>query len=138
MHSIEENSGSESENDFDSLFKEKNPEESVFFFKRISVDRADHLCEVTFTFNIDDSVDLSCSLTITEDLSRVSPDILERMVLAIGLCALPWYWMGFGTRRIVIEKSVRDKLSMNLHEPSHKSIGYGTFINIITGIDRTY
>jgi hypothetical protein len=110
MHSDEENNDSESENDFESLFKESNPEESVFYFRRICVHNADHVYEVTYTFNIDNSVDLSCSLTITEDLSCISPVIFERMLLAIGLCALPWYWMGFGTRRIIIEESVRDKL----------------------------
>ena len=119
MHSNEENSGSESENDFESLFEEKNPEESVFYFKNISVQCADCFREVTYTFNVDDSIDLSCSLTIAEDLSSIPLDIIERMLLAIGLCALPWYWMGFSTRRIVIEKSVRNVLSANLHYSFH-------------------
>lgn len=117
MNSDDDYNGSESENDFESLFKESNPEESDFYFRRISVHNADHVCEVTYTFNVDNSIDLSCSLTITEDLSCISPVILERTLLAIGLCALPWYWMGFGTRRIIIEESVRDKLSRNLLLP---------------------
>ena len=124
MLSDEENNESESENDLESLFKESNPEESVFYFRRISVHNADHVCEVTYTFNIDNSVDLSCSLTITEDLSCISPVILERTLLAIGLCALPWYWMGFGTRRIIIEESVRDKLYRNILLPFLGTFSY--------------
>lgn len=128
---MQENSGSESENDFESLFEEKNPEESVFYFKNINVQSADCSREVTYTFNVDDSVDLSCSLTIAEDLSSIPPDIIERMLLAIGLCALPWYWMGFGTRRIVVEKSVRNKLSMTFITHYTQSIRRGTYIKVI-------
>jgi hypothetical protein len=96
----------ETETDFECLFKEKNPEESVFYFKRIDVRRDTGISDVTFTFNFDNIVDLSCSLIIAEDLSNIEPEILGRMFLAIGLCALPWYWMGFASRRIVIEESV--------------------------------
>jgi hypothetical protein len=99
-------SDTESQTDFECLFKEKNPEESVFYFKRIDVRRDTGISNVTFTFNFDNTVDLSCSLIIAEDLSNIEPEILGRMFLAIGLCALPWYWMGFASRRIVIEEWV--------------------------------
>lgn len=99
-------SDTDSETDFECLFKEKNPEESVFYFKRIDVQRDTEICSVTFTFNFDNTVDLSCSLIIAENLSIIEPEILSRMFLAIGLCALPWYWMGFASRRIVVEESV--------------------------------
>ena len=134
MHSDEENDESESENDFESLFKESNPEESVFYLRRISVHNADHVCEVTYTFNVDNSFDLSCSLTITEDLSCISPVILERTLLAIGLCALPWYWMGFGTRRIIIEESVRDKLAKNINLPG---LGTSFYLHTLTASATT-
>ena len=98
--------GNDSETDFECLFKEKDPEESVFYFKRIDVLRDTEICNVTFTFNFDNTVDLSCSLIVAENLSSIEPDILGRMFLSIGLCALPWYWMGFASRRIVIEESV--------------------------------
>ena len=104
--STDAESDDESETDFESLFKEKNPEESVFYFKRIDVERDMGICNVTFTFNFDNTIDLSCTLTIAEDLSNIDSETLARMFLSIGLCALPWYWMGFASRRIVIEESV--------------------------------
>jgi hypothetical protein len=114
-------SDAESETEFECLFKEKNPEESVFYFKRIDVQRDTGICNVTFTFNFDNTVDLSCSLIIAENLSNIELEILDRMFLAIGLCALPWYWMGFASRRIVIEESVSAS-ALAIHNHDHYSV----------------
>jgi hypothetical protein len=114
-------SDAESETEFECLFKEKNPEESVFYFKRIDVQRDTGICNVTFTFNFDNTVDLSCSLIIAENLSNIELEILDRMFLAIGLCALPWYWMGFASRRIVIEESVSAS-ALAIHNRDHYSV----------------
>ena len=164
---------SDSETDFECMFKEKAPEDSTFYFKRIdllfsratsnteatrsslnthteatrtdamylagsiadeatktdidgSADRRDgaddnannadnfdtvirHDCTVTFVFNFDKILDLSCTLYV-ENISGIESGLLNRMLVSIGLCALPWYWMGFGTKRIVIEEEVRELL----------------------------
>ena len=101
---------SDSETDFECLFKEKNPEDSVFYFRQINVEFIDEVCEVTYTFNFDNEFDLSCSL-IVRNVSHIESVAFKRMILSIGLCALPWYWMGFASKRIVIDESVRQSCS---------------------------
>lgn len=107
---------SDSETDFECMFKEKVPEESSFYFKRIDVQfttegeeekEGDKKCVVTYVFNFDNTLELSCTLIIAQDVSAIEPMLLNRMFVSIGLCALPWYWMGFATNRIVIEEEVR-------------------------------
>ena len=99
-------SDTDSETDFESLFKEKLAEDSTFYFHGIDLQLLASSSVVKYSFSFENTVDLSCSMTITEDLTVIEPEILDKMLLAIGLCALPWYWMGFASQRIVIEESV--------------------------------
>ena len=99
-------SDADSETDFESLFKEKCAEDSTFYFRRIDHELLDSVSVVKFSFSFDNTVDLSCTMTVAEDLTVIEPVILNRMLTAIGLCALPWYWMGFASKRIVIEETV--------------------------------
>lgn len=92
--------------DFESLFKEKCAEDSTFYFQRIDRELLDTVSVVKFSFSFDNTVDLFCTMTIAEDLTVIEPVLLDRMLIAIGLCALPWYWMGFASKRIVIEETV--------------------------------
>lgn len=97
---------SDNETDFEFMFKEKNPEDSVFYFRQIEVHYTAEICEVTYKFNFDNTIDLSCTL-IVEKVSDIERGAFRRMILSIGLCALPWYWMGFASKQIVVEESVR-------------------------------
>ena len=111
MHECDKNDSnngddSDGDNDFGFLFKEKNPEDSVFYFRRIDVNYTAEVCTVTFKFNFDNTIDLSCAL-IVQNVSNIDERLFERMLLSIGLCALPWSWMGFASKRIFVEESVR-------------------------------
>jgi len=61
-------------------------------------------CEVNFIFNYDNTLELSCKTIV--DTSNIDELILNRLLIAIGLCSLPWYWMGFGCKRIVVDENI--------------------------------
>lgn len=109
MNDSDNSDDSDGDNDFGFLFKEKNPEDSVFYFQRIDVNYSAEVCTVTYNFNFDNTIDLSCTL-IVENVSNIDERTFKRMLLSIGLCALPWYWMGFASKRILVEESVRQNL----------------------------
>jgi hypothetical protein len=158
---VDTDSDTDNEIDFESLFKEKNQEDTVFYFKRIdriydkyidnkdeentnyngdngnsnndnyNIDNNDNYnnnsnsnntsisndenneskrttknsnCEVNFIFNYNNTLELSCKTIV--DTSNIDEVILNRLLIAIGLCSLPWYWMGFGSKRIVVDENV--------------------------------
>ncbi len=103
---------SDSETDLEALFQVEDPNNAVFYFRRIAVkvgqaengsDSADD-CTVEYMFNFNNKVDLTSQLRFRAPRTT-SVEQLASNILAIGLCMLPWYWMGFATPRIVIEPS---------------------------------
>ena len=121
MNDSDNSDDSDGDNDFGFLFKEKNPEDSVFYFQRIDVNYSAEVCTVTYNFNFDNTIDLSCTL-IVENVSNIDERTFKRMLLSIGLCALPWYWMGFASKRILVEESVRQNqfdFTLQLQRTSH-------------------
>jgi hypothetical protein len=95
---------SDEEGEFDGLFKEKILEDEVFTFKGVEVrNLTDGTTEVSYVFNFSgNSIDLRCRLIVGTSI----PDELYILLLLIGLCMLPWYWMGFATKRIIINSSL--------------------------------
>ena len=112
MHDVHnDNNDDDSESDFGGLFATEDPMDAVFYFRGVDLEEAadgSHWV-ATFTFNFHGKVDLRCTTTFAAAPTAGMPPV-ERLgahVLAIGLCMLPWYWMGFATPRIVVERQAR-------------------------------
>ena len=120
------------------LFKPRNKENDIFYFKRIDIKRVkiDEVLRLEahyiYSFaneveirsklildrkvfdvlvqeymnNIDDNVnsnDDSFYINKVYDDLEKSPRFF-RMIFSIGMCILPWYWMGFACKSIVLEE----------------------------------
>ena len=115
------------------LFKSRNKNNEIFYFRSIDIKRVnkdgDYGLEIHFLYNFANEVDIRSRLVLEPKLfnvlaqqycdnnnendayirGRVFDDLEKsprffRMILSIGLCILPWYWMGFACRSIVLEK----------------------------------
>lgn len=118
------------DNDFD-MFKERDIENDIFYFKRIEIKRLkkDDIfgLEIYFIYNFANEVEIKSVLKLDRNLfdvlvqehtnidndniyiNKVFDDLENsprffRIILSIGLCILPWYWMGFACKSIVIEE----------------------------------
>ena len=120
-----------------SLFKSRNKEKDIFYFKRIEIRRVSTKgveglgLEIHFMYNFANNVDIISRLVLEPKIfnvlvqqyysndddndddnvyiNRVFDDLEQsprffRMILSIGLCILPWYWMGFACKSIVLEE----------------------------------
>lgn len=95
---------SDDETDMEMLFKSSDPEDEIFYFKSISVfnpaeDQTGVSSEVRFEYSLSNKTNIVSHLVIASKLSADSLPILA----CIGMCILPWYWMGYATKRIVVE-----------------------------------
>ena len=87
--------------------------DEAFYFNAIMKDtqKVTHLdvekvqTRITFRYSHSNKRSLEASVLF----EGIVPDELDHLVFCIGMCILPWYWMGFGCRRIVIEKDVYNK-----------------------------
>jgi hypothetical protein len=88
-----------------SLFAEPVEEEEVSFsFDEVSVSWSQECNEstVTFRFSYGSRTKIESSLTIGERLTGEHTHAL----FCVGMCVLPWYWMGYGCRTIVVSADV--------------------------------
>ena len=105
--------------DFENLFQERNLEGEALYFRDIAVitfvDEA--YIEIMFNFSYCNEVDFSSKLRVN-GLQMINPVL----VLNVGLCVMVWYWMGYGCRRVILEKDIghvsnkTENFFMNLFE----------------------
>lgn len=85
---------------------EKDENEAFYFseIKRsiISGSKGQDKTNITFCYSYSNERYMESSLLI----DGLVPDNLEHALFCIGMCVLPFYWMGFGCAQIVIEKEV--------------------------------
>jgi hypothetical protein len=89
---------------FADLFEEKE-EKDAFYFKSIDVVHINNneLTEVSYTFAYSNKWPMRTSVVFP---GFVEKDKMHHALFAVGMCVLPWYWMGCGCQDIIIEKSV--------------------------------
>lgn len=83
-------------------------EQEIFRFSGIDIlHRAgnESATEVTYTFSYSNKSPMSTKV-IFPGILRKENVPMYHAIFAVGMCVLPWYWMGFGCRDILIEESV--------------------------------
>lgn len=89
------------------LFTRVDDTEFAFYFSSISIQATEGATKVIFEYNYNRGKPIRSSMLISGELDRSH----KTCVLAIGMCVLPWYWMGFGTKRIILEvEGVTDEI----------------------------
>ena len=88
----------------ESLYADDSNE--AFYFIDIKKEYHEETMQTLITFNFGH---LNRRLDASVVFDGVVPEELDHVVFCIGMCVLPWYWMGFGCRRIIIERKVYSK-----------------------------
>lgn len=103
-----------SEDEFGTFFKIRDTELEKFAFENINIsyNAEERNLSITFRYSFCQNEIFSIALYLDalecipfytfEELS------FRRICFSIGMCCLPWLWMGFGTPTIVISKTVAE------------------------------
>ena len=79
--------------DFESLFDETDPNEEIFYFKSIKLERSNDLYIVKYLFSFCDSVEMEASMVLDIDVCNSNGDIdicYYDIIFSIGMCKLLW------------------------------------------------
>eukprot|EP01031_Cornospumella_fuschlensis_P026776 gene26776-32354_t len=94
----------------ENLFEELDPACETICFANIDVDvsiQTGVQVVFHFTYNyLDDDPLVFKSKLVIEHIQLKLDIEAYRVLFSIGMCVLPWIWMGFATRRIVISRAV--------------------------------
>ena len=91
--------------DFMEALFEETEECDEFHFQGIDVTLLDsNHTEVTYTFTYSNRWPMKTKVVFPGAL--IPEDKYRAAVFAVGMCVLPWYWMGHGCKTIIIDKSV--------------------------------
>jgi hypothetical protein len=90
-------SDDDSGDELSSLFRVVAKSEAVFYFERIAVthDVPDN-SRVSFEYSYNKKLTIVSSMVVG---GGVDIDRHRNLLLSIGMCILPWYWMGFAASR---------------------------------------
>ena len=98
---------SDSENEFEDLFRIKDDDEDIFYFENMVISDYEGVgggvSQVIFEYSLSHEIYFRSKLVLNQ---AIDSDKHSSILFAIGMCSLTWYWMGFATKRIVIEDSV--------------------------------
>ena len=86
------------------MFSERKSEDEKFYFHDVVMDGQ----QVLFKFSYCYEFEFESTFVVGKDMNDDSMPIL----FAIGMCILPWYWMGYHTAEIVICSEVCTKCSV--------------------------
>lgn len=94
-------SESDDETDLELLFKPRDRESEIFYFKRIDIHNhfEEDYTQIQFWFKFADEIEMASNFVVEGIVSVAEIPA----VVSIGMCVLTWYWMGFATKRIVVE-----------------------------------
>ena len=93
---------SEPDTDLAAVFEEVVLHEQIFRFEQIIV--SENKIQYVFTFGkLNFTSDVHLPLSVSALLLHPSYGML---LFSIGMCILPWYWMGFATKVIEIDERV--------------------------------
>jgi hypothetical protein len=93
--------------ELESLFQSSLVEE-VFLFKEISLARSEvelNSTEVCFHFEYGDA-QMRSMLLVPASPAELASARYRRILFSIGMCVCPWFWMGWGCRRIHLGEKV--------------------------------
>ena len=80
-----------------SLFQIVSKSESIFYFVRITVtNELSESSRVCFEYSYNKKMTIVSSMVID---GVIDEGRHHSLLLSIGMCILPWYWMGFATPR---------------------------------------
>lgn len=98
---------SDSDNEFEDMFRIKDDGEDVFYFESMTVSDYQGIgggvSEVVFKYSLSHETYFQSKIVLNQPIDKTKH---SSMLFAIGMCSLTWYWMGFATKRIVIEEAV--------------------------------
>ena len=96
-------SGSDSDGELGGLFAAPDDSDYSFYFAAMSTKKITASTgvstEVTFEFSYNRGRPMHSRMVLGGELD----DSHRKHLLSIGMCVLPWFWMGFATKRIIIE-----------------------------------
>jgi hypothetical protein len=99
---------SDSEDDLMGMFQERVSLDDVFYFTDIIVNES----TVTFYYNFCREAFFESTLVLSSETFeyniRECPGAMQ-IIFCIGMCTLSWYWMGFNTESVVVEREVCEK-----------------------------
>ena len=99
--SCTEANDSDGETDLEALFEQRDPKDFIFYFKSVKVHHCNHqgkiFSQVVFTYSHANEHTFTTNLIVPALVLRTE------YLMCIGLCILPWFWMGFATKHIIIE-----------------------------------
>lgn len=102
--------GEDQESEIGSLFCGEREEERVFVFQDLfwevlesGESDSDLLSRVTFVFLYGTHKKINSTMNVRAQ--RLTSQH-QHALFCIGMCVLPWYWMGFGCERIVINSEI--------------------------------
>jgi hypothetical protein len=94
----------DSDSEMGSLFKQIDVRDSIFVFENIQIIEIN---SIEFTYRVNDIIFHSLLVIPgTLPLQRLPTELQHRILFSIGMCVLPWYWMGFATKIIKIHSNL--------------------------------
>lgn len=101
MNSDENSEFSSDEGALGGLFRQRDDSKDVFYFKgfNISNDSFNAASVVCFQYAYNREVEIRSYLHVPYRLCESS----SPMLACVGMSILPWYWMGYGTPKIIVE-----------------------------------
>lgn len=91
----------------DALFVVPDRSEYVFYFSDVLVTAQGPNTEVVFQYSYNRGKPMRSRMTVVGALD----DSHRPYLISIGMCVLSWFWMGFGTKYIVVEvEGVTDRI----------------------------
>ena len=120
IYDSDDESISSESGDMLNMFRITSPMKSNFYFKSIALfnNVENNSTQVLYTFSYGNKYDFQSKLVFPNFLSPSKYYILFN----IGMCKLLWYWMGFGTEKIIIESYVMTNAMLKYWEEFYSEL----------------